>query len=81
MFGDANGSCVGCDYESSQFNQAYGLDAPCDHCFNYGLYKSSGLNTCVYYGDCNKPVLDCQEDSPHFVCKFRVLRKRLIHPT
>ena len=40
MFGDAKGSCVGCNYESSTLNAVRGVN-PCDQCFNYGLYKSS----------------------------------------
>ena len=30
---------------------------------------------CIYYGDCSFPVMDCEEDTPHYKCKHRLTVK------
>lgn len=35
--------------------------------------KQKNLKKCIYYGDCNFTTIDCEEDTPHFRCRFRKL--------
>ena len=63
MFGDAQGSCKGCDYESSALNAVRGVN-PCDQCFNYGLYKSSDPDThysCEFCGQSSSDMMEYSE--------------------
>lgn len=44
MFGDANGSCAGCDYEHFEFCLV------CSNCFNYSSWQSKDEKPCQQCG-------------------------------